>query len=110
MTTAFVIAACCILIAGLFAVIVERTNERDEARWMVDRLEAECNEHARVSASLAQQLTEAQIAGGKILPLPRLRAVPTQRLPIADIDIPIHTAVDDDELTALMRATQEERS
>jgi hypothetical protein len=41
MTAACVIAATCILIAGLFAVIVERTNERDEARTLAARLEAE---------------------------------------------------------------------
>lgn len=41
MTTAFVIAAVCILIAGLFAVIVERTNERDAARRRVAALSAE---------------------------------------------------------------------
>ena len=35
-------------------------------------LEAECDEHAAVSASLAQQLAEAQIAGGVVLPLPGL--------------------------------------
>lgn len=48
MNTAFAIAAVCILVTGLFAVIVERTSERDKAtrenrdlRATVARLEAE---------------------------------------------------------------------
>lgn len=71
MTTALVICAALIFIAGLFAVIVERTQERDEAMEIAERLEAECNVHAAVSASLAAQLAEAQIAGGKVIPFPR---------------------------------------
>ena len=43
-------------------------------------LEAECDEHAAVSASLAQQLAEAQIAGGVVLPFP---SIPKQRLPMS---------------------------
>jgi hypothetical protein len=75
MTLACTITATLILIAGLFAVIVERTNERDDARENARRLESECNEHAAVSASLAQQLAELRIAGGEVIPLPRLHAV-----------------------------------
>jgi hypothetical protein len=70
MTTAVVIAACCILITGLFAVIVERTNERDEARTTAARLEAEANAHAAENARLTTELA----ARG-----PRLRVVPPQR-------------------------------
>lgn len=67
MTTLCVIAAVLILIAGLFAVIVERTNERDDARAERDRLEREL---------------EAR---------PRLRLVPRQREPEHD-----HLKADDD--------------
>lgn len=35
------VATFCVFIAGLFAVIVDRTNERDEARAEADRLERE---------------------------------------------------------------------
>jgi hypothetical protein len=75
MTLACTIVATLILIAGLFAVIVERTTQRDDALAERDRLERECNEHAAVSASLAQQLAELRIAGGEVIPLPGLRAV-----------------------------------
>src|SRR5690348_8168064 len=61
MTTAAIIAAVCILVAGLFAVIVERTNERDEAR------ENEARANRRADAVEA----ERDIANGLI---ERLRA------------------------------------
>jgi hypothetical protein len=85
-TTAFVIAAAVLLITGLFAVIVERTNERDEARTTATRLEAEANAHAAENARLTTELA----ARG-----PRLRVVeggiPSQRTGGHD-----HLAEDDD--------------
>lgn len=53
MTTLCVIAATCILIAGLFAVIVERTNERDQAR----------DEHASARAQIRELLAEVDRFG-----------------------------------------------
>jgi vacuolar-type H+-ATPase subunit F/Vma7 len=76
MTTAFTITAALVLVAGLFAVIVERTTERDEARETVRRLESECNEHAAVSADLARRLAEAESTTVRV---PLLRVVPPQR-------------------------------
>ena len=98
MTTACVIAAACILIAGLFAVIVERTNERDEAREERDRLERECNAHAAENARLTALTT----------PVPLLSIVPPQRdgghddFPVADIDVPVHTDIVDDDWLELL--------
>lgn len=90
MTTAAVILAALILIAGLFAVIVERTTERDEARKNARRLEAECNEHAAVSARLAADLAERDLLAGKAVHVPLLRVVPAQRDGAHD-----HLAADD---------------
>ena len=74
MTTAFVIAATCILIAGLFAVIVERTNERDEARETARRLDEQLTAERTVRQHTEHALAEFQQAvsdaGGRIvLPL-----------------------------------------
>ena len=76
MTLAFIITAALVLIAGLFAVIVERTTERDEAREQIRRLESECDEHAAVSADLARRLAEAESTTVRV---PLLRVVPAQR-------------------------------
>lgn len=64
MTTACVIAAVCILLAGLFAVIVERTNERDEARDNAARLsrELEAAEWALAAERDVRRRTEARLA------------------------------------------------
>lgn len=62
MSIACTIAAFLVLIVGLFAVIIERTAERDEARETVRRLESECNAHAAENARLT--------GGGVVLPGP----------------------------------------
>lgn len=76
MTTVFVIVAVCILVAGLFAVIVERTNERDEAR-----------------AELARRDREADVPAD-VVRLPLLRSVPMRR------DIPAQRGGEHDALPA----------
>ena len=77
---AILVTCFCVLVAGLFAVIVERTNERDEARAERDHLEAEADALAatvRSDAALVLELdtenmrlhdalTEAQIAAGTV--------------------------------------------
>jgi hypothetical protein len=56
---------------------------------------------------------EALLGQAQTVPVPLLRIVPSQRdgehdrLPVADGAFPVHTAIEDDELTALMRATEE---
>jgi hypothetical protein len=65
MTLAFVIAAALILIAGLFAVIIERTNERDEARAHL----------AAAYEALNGVLDEHALCPAPVRPL--LRVVPT---------------------------------
>lgn len=124
MITACIIAAVCILVAGLFAVIVERTNERDAALAELARREREHKAQADMEARLTDPATAttvhvplpAQLAPVRIHPggpRPDLSIVPPQRdgghdrLPVADGDFPVHTAIDDDDLTALMRATEE---
>jgi hypothetical protein len=86
MTTAIIIAVACILVAGLFAVIVERTDERDEAlanyatevfenarlRARLAELEAEADELNQENMALHLQLTETQIAAGALESLPSL--------------------------------------
>lgn len=69
----FLVAAFCILIAGLFAVIVERTEDRDEARKTVTRLGRELAasdllvvELDAENMRLHAELTEAQIAAGTV--------------------------------------------
>lgn len=56
MTTAILIAVACILVAGLFAVIVERTNERDE---VLANYATEVFANARLKARLAELEAEA---------------------------------------------------
>lgn len=56
MTTAILIAVACILGAGLFAVIVDRTNERDEA---LTNYATEVFANARLRARLAELEAEA---------------------------------------------------
>jgi hypothetical protein len=87
MTLACIIAAVCILVAGLFAVIVERTTERDTAREAAERAGRErdaAEKAARIATELlAQREADARRAG--------LRSVPAQR--DAEHD---HLAADDD--------------
>ena len=96
MTTACVIAAAVILLAGLFAVIVERTNERDEARDAFEH-EAAANvvvkaenvrleqDNMRMAVALAEAVMEAELLAGKN---PRaLRLVPPSR-EVSDYDWP----------------------
>jgi hypothetical protein len=83
MTTACTIAAAVILIAGLFAVIVERTNERDDARAESARLTREHDaemaardalvaELDQENARLHAELTDLQVGR-------HLRVVPPRR-------------------------------
>lgn len=73
--------AAFVALAALGAAAHHLRNERDDARAERDRLEREL---------------EAR---------PRLRVVPDP--PIADGYFPVHTEIEDDDLTALMRATEE---
>jgi len=85
MTTACVIAAVCILLAGLFAVIVERTNERDEARDNAARLsrELEAAEWALAAERDVRRRTEHAFAelqtalsdGRVVMPLRSVRCI-----------------------------------
>lgn len=72
MTLAFTITAALVLVAGLFAVIVERTTERDDARELVRRLESEAQR-------LHLLLTESDLLASNTVAVPLLRSVPTQR-------------------------------
>ena len=69
------VVALVLSVLGLFTLAMEAMDLRRElydADQKNAALEAECDEHAAVSASLAQQLAESQIAGGVVLPLPGL--------------------------------------
>lgn len=101
MTTACVIAAVCILLCGLFAVIVERTNERDEARDNAARLsrELEAAEKSLAEERMVRQHTERAFAelqtalsdGRVVMPLRSVAPViPIQRAATHD-----HLAEDD---------------
>lgn len=86
MTTALVVAAALIFVAGLFAVIVERTNERDQARYEVERLEAEvlglCEDNMRMAADLVDAYGQLQDAANSSVA--EVIQFPTQRTPIHD--------------------------
>lgn len=153
MTTAAVIAAACILVAGLFAVIVERTEQRDEAlalaaeahvtatraveqaETFADELIAEREESAARHAAnmllcaelaasdekirrLSNDLLAAQLlasdareelaaAPAPVVPLPVVREASPYDWPVADGHFPVHTEVNDADIEALMRATEE---
>lgn len=100
-------------LGGYAATYVFR-GERDEAELKVERLEAECNAHAAENARLRaegrpRRLTVKQaraLEQSAPIQRPDLSIVP----PIADGHFPVHTAVDDDELTAIMRAVEGEVS
>ena len=90
MMTACIIAGVCILIAGLFAVIVERTNERDQAREELARRDrahaAEVDDLkgdvADLTAALAE--TTAALADARaVIPL-RPTDLPERQSPIPD--------------------------
>jgi hypothetical protein len=68
MTTACIIAATLILIAGLFAVIVERTGERDDAREEIARRDREDAAHA-----------ERDLLSGRVVDLPLPKPTPVER-------------------------------
>ena len=59
MTLACVIAAAIIFIAGLFAVIVERTNERDFARWNAEQIARQLDQAREDNADLIAALAES---------------------------------------------------
>lgn len=69
MTAATIITAVCILIAGLFAVIVERTTERDvardDARQLAEQLDA-------TTARLADVLDEHALCPTPLVPFDSL--------------------------------------
>lgn len=69
MTTATIITAVCVLIAGLFAVIVERTTERDvardDARQLAEQLDA-------TTARLADVLDEHALCPTPLVPFDSL--------------------------------------
>lgn len=85
MTLACTIAAALILLAGLFAVIVERTTERDEARdaarKLGEELDAERDVRRRTEAAFAEFQASVSSAGGRVvLPLrPVADVIPLQR-------------------------------
>lgn len=66
MTTACIIAAVCILIAGLFAVIVERTTERDDAREAAERAGRE-RDAAETAARIATELLAQREADARVV-------------------------------------------
>jgi len=91
-------------VCGLFTLTSEAMGlreQRDEAREDV----------ADLTAALAE--ATATLADARVVIPLRPRGIPVQRggahdaPPVADGVFPIHTAVDDDDLTALMRATEE---
>jgi hypothetical protein len=90
-TTLCVIAAACILIAGLFAVIVERTNERDEAR---DERDSALAQNADLLAEVDRfgELTDTLVGDALTLAAQlreaNLRAWDAEHAPLADV-VPI---------------------
>lgn len=127
MMTVFIIAAVVVFIIGLVAVIVERTEQRDEAY----RLAAQAHQTAAQATAQAEQfadeLTHADgiirhlsadllaaqtrlsdaIAEAEHAPAPVVPLVPRQR-DGAEHDWPVIVRqIQHDDLTALMRATEE---
>lgn len=93
-----VLVACfLIVIAGLFAVIVERTNERDEARAQLENAELRADQ-ADIEARIAEGLLDRFRRDARVvIPIrrPTLRSVPTQREP-SDFDWTPPENADDD--------------
>ena len=88
---------------ALALALVDALDQIDAQNVEAERVERETEAEMQ---RLHQELAEAQIAGGVVLPFP---SIPKQRLPIADGVFPVHTIVDGDEIEALMRATEEPR-
>jgi hypothetical protein len=99
-----------VVIAALSAAAYRFREERDLYRERAELLERECDAHAAENA----RLTGAQVIPLRWTHVPDLTIVPPQRdgvhdaLPVADYPFPVHTAVDDDDIEALMRATEEQ--
>ena len=152
-TALILTAVAVVFLNGLVAVIVERTEQRDEAYALVakahktatdavaqtevfaDELIAEHEESAARHAAnmlltaelaasdekirrLSNDLLAAQLlandareelaaAPAPVIPLPVVREASPYDWPVADGHFPVHTEVNDDDIEALMRATEE---
>ena len=123
---AILVCAFLIIAAGLFAVIVERTNERDEARDAFEH-EAAANvqlnaenarleqDNMRMAVALAEAVMEAELLAGKnpralrLVPLPPMRAIPGGPRDGSEYEWPAAARqIRHDDLTALMRAVEED--
>jgi protein involved in polysaccharide export with SLBB domain len=96
------VVALILAVAGLFTLAAEavalRRVDDDKDRRMED-LEATIAELDQENARLHAELTDLQVGR-------HLRVV--RDVPVADGDFPVHTTFDDDDLTVLMRATEEQ--
>jgi hypothetical protein len=145
-TALILTAVAVVFLIGLVAVIVERTEQRDEAIKRAaradDRAEVFADEICHVHAAneilcaelaasdqqrivsdgiiarlrgdvldaqmrLADALNEAAAAPAPVIPLPVVREASPYDWPVADGHFPVHTEVNDDDIEALMRATEE---
>lgn len=90
LSVTILVACFCIVIAGLFAVIVERTNERDEARAEAERAgrerDEECEVRRRTEHAFAAFKLDLEAKGTRVVtPIRReLRSVPNEPTPIHD--------------------------
>lgn len=138
-TALILTAVAVVFLIGLVAVIVERTEQRDEAIERAAKADARaetfadeiCSVHAaneilcaELAASdeqirrLSNDLLAAQLlasdareelaaAPAPVIPLPVVREASPYDWPVADGYFPVHTEVNDDDIEALMRTTEE---
>jgi hypothetical protein len=138
-TALILTAVAVVFVIGLVAVIVERTEQRDDAIKRAAKADARaevfadeiCSVHAaneilcaelaasdekirRLSNALREAntrisdlLNDAEHAPAPVIPLPVVREASPYDWPVADGHFPVHTDIADDDIEALMRATEE---
>lgn len=107
------VVALVLALAAMVTLVVEINAERAESDARHAANELLCSELAcsdQIIRRLQSDLLAAQMAASdaeNVIPLPVVREASPYDWPVADGHFPVHTEVNDDDIEALMRATEE---
>lgn len=107
------VVALVLALAAMVTLVVEINAERAESDARHAANELLCSELAcsdQIIRRLQSDLLAAQMAASdaeNVIPLPVVREASPYDWPVADGHFPVHTEIHDDDIEALMRATEE---